>query len=981
MKIQKIIDIIIAIYGEYGRNLTEEGMTVMKLNIGDVLYGFEVTGARENKKLGGTLYEMLHRKTGAQLCFADNGNENKLFSVAFKTIPEDSTGVFHILEHSVLCGSKKYPVKDPFVELLKSSMNTFLNAMTYPDKTVYPVSSRNEQDYLNLTSIYLDAVFAPKLLENPLIFRQEGWRFEKDEEGDFCYNGVVFSEMKGAMSEVNSVIEEEAMSMLFKDSCYRHNSGGDPAHITDLTYEKFAQTYRRFYHPSNARFFLDGSVPLEKTLEMIEEYLENYERKEVKTEIVHQQPHCAEKTVFFESDGVTENRDNICFSKLLGTYDNVLEITAAKVLCGYLSATNDSPLKKAIISSSLGENLEVSVSDGIYQPYISVTVRNCNADNIDEIRRIIKETVSSVEIPDSEITASLNKREFLYRQTPEPQGLEHTIAALDSWLYDGDPMMFFCLDEVYAQLRALIGTDFYKKLLEKIFSDDGVCTLILKPDEEFSAKRDEEERKKIASIIESLSEEELHEKENEMEAVFNWQSTPDSEEDIAKLPTLDISCLDKEPRDFVTQAGKQGEVTVLRHPVETNGIAYFTLYFPITEFSFDEYSALALLTYMLGEMPTEKYSVTELRREINTYIGSLSFDVSVFGKEEDKEHCLPCLTVSIGVLKENISKAAELIAELLFKSDFSDNEKIKNLILQLAQYNREDLVASGHAIGATAVRASYTAKNAFKEAVGGISSIIYVNKLAEEGDKGCKKIAALYEKVREYIGTENMILSLTTKDETDINEVINVFPKGRRGAESATLSSPLPENIAIKIPAAVSYAVKGWHPSLSGQHRDGSLAVCGNIVSLAYLWDEVRVHGGAYGAGMSGGANDGIFCYSYRDPSPARSVEVYDRAADFLEAFAKSGEDISGFIISTVASANPLLTPMREGAAADNLWLCGIDYEERKERYRKTLSTSGEDLLRWAGVLRDMAQNGAVCVVGGEELIASCEGLKVIEVK
>lgn len=951
----------------------------MTLDIGSELYGFEVIRKRENKKLGGTLYEMTHKKTGAGLCYVDNNNENKLFSVAFRTIPENSTGVFHILEHSVLCGSEKYPLKDPFVELLKSSMNTFLNAMTYPDKTVYPVSSRNEQDYLNLASIYLDAVFAPKLLENPSIFRQEGWRLEKDEDGNYGYNGVVLSEMKGAMSDINSVMEQETDSLLFDETCYKYNSGGAPENITDLTYEQYADTYKRFYHPSNARFFLDGSVPLEKTLEMISGYLERYEKKEVTTFVKEQNPHKAYKTVYFESDGETENRDNICFSKILGRYDELLKITGARILCDLLASTNDSPLKNAVISSGLAENFDLGVTDGIYQPYITATVRNCSAENLDKIKNTICEAIKNLVIKPEELTASLNKLEFSYRRVPEPQGLEHNISALDSWLYGGDPILFFELDKIFSQLRELIGSDFYNKLLAEIFSEENIATLIMKPDPEFAEKSIAAENEKLSHVLGAMSEEEIIKTEQEIEALEEWQNTPNTPEELALIPTLDINSLDKEPKHFVTNETLQGKVRVLRHPIETNGIAYISIYFPVTDFSFEEYSYLAVLTDVLSELPTKDYCVSELQREIKTNIGSLGFDMSVFAKDGDTESCTPCLTASIGVLRENISKAAGLASQILVSTDFSDKEKIRNIILQVAQENREYCVASGHIIGATAVRSAYTSKGAFKEAVDGISFMKTVSRIASDFDNEYDKLRAVFEKAVRFVGRENMILSITSDDEIDAKEITDFFPEGEKGSESVSLRSPLSAKTALKIPAPVSYSTKGWHQSLSDKEPHGSLRVVSNIVTLAYLWNEVRVLGGAYGAGMSGGANDGIFCYSYRDPSPLSSVNAYDAIADFLTEFAQSGESLDNFIISAIASDDPLLTPDAEGSIADNFYLCEITEEVRNKTYSEMLGTDCDTLLSWAKTMRDMAQSGAVCVVGGESLLGDCKEFDIID--
>ena len=402
----------------------------MNLTTGTKLHGFTVDRTRYVEELNATLVEMSHDKTGAALCWMDNGEDNKLFCIGFKTLPEDSTGVFHILEHSVLCGSEKYPVREPFVELLKSSMNTFLNAMTFPDKTIYPVSSRNEKDFLNLTSVYLDAVFAPRLLDDPNVFYQEGWHTELN-DGVPSYKGVVFNEMKGAMSGVDDIVDQAMNGLLFPSNCYRFNSGGAPEVIPDLTYEHYVASYKRYYHPSNSRIFLDGSVPLDATLDMIDGYLSKYERSDEKHEIPMQQPVSAEGTCGHSSQILKR----LTTGKLIGTWEDKNKLMAAEVLCDLLADSNESPLKRAILSAGLGEDMRLSVMDGIAQPYLLLQVRNTSEEKIDAIRTVVRETVSSMVeqgIDRAALEASVNRYAFRVRQEREPQGLLHAINSLSS---------------------------------------------------------------------------------------------------------------------------------------------------------------------------------------------------------------------------------------------------------------------------------------------------------------------------------------------------------------------------------------------------------------------------------------------------------------------------------------------------------------------------------------------------------------------
>ncbi|MCQ2553335.1 MAG: insulinase family protein, partial [Clostridia bacterium] len=422
------------------------------IKTGDKLFNFTVTRVRESKELSGRLVELKHDKVGTEVCWVDNGEVNKLFSITFKTLPSDSTGVFHILEHSVLCGSEKYPVKEPFVDLLKSSMNTFLNAMTFQDKTMYPVSSRNAQDYLNLAGVYLDAVFAPAILKNKNIFYQEGWHIEQDEE--LSYKGVVFNEMKGAMASKDELMIESLLALMFKDNCYGFNSGGDPAVIPTLTYEKFIETYKKHYHPSNARVFLDGSVPIEETLSMLDDYLSKYEKSEDIPEVSYQVPFAAEETIYYALGEEEELKDKgqLTIAKIVGKWDNPVKNMAIGVVFNALSDSNDAPFKKALLESGLAQDLDMTVNDDAAQTFISIDAKNIqdgkDAEVIETIKRVAKEQVEKG-IDRKALIASINSLEYKIKAPEEPAGLLRAIKSMLSWLYGGDPMMYLECDEYF----------------------------------------------------------------------------------------------------------------------------------------------------------------------------------------------------------------------------------------------------------------------------------------------------------------------------------------------------------------------------------------------------------------------------------------------------------------------------------------------------------------------------------------------------
>lgn len=604
-------------------NLTEN----MKLN------GFTVTRIREEKELNGRLAEMTHDKTGAELCWIDNGEVNKTFAIAFKTLPEDSTGVFHILEHSVLCGSEKYPVKEPFVDLLKSSMNTFLNAFTFPDKTMYPVASRNKRDFLNLTSVYLDAVFAPALRTNPNVFRQEGIHTEFDENGKPLYKGVVFNEMKGAMSDLDSIIFRGTTALLYPDNCYRFNSGGDPRVIPDLTYEKYKAAYNSYYHPSNARIFLDGTVPLEETLELIDSYLQKYEKSPTVHEINMQKPIVASGTDFYEiADGEDNGKKNVLvLGRIFAEWKDMEKITAAQVLNDTIAGTNESPVKRAVLSSGLAEDFYIEVADGIAQPYIAVVAKNIKEGDEDKIRKLVNDTVQKLiteGIDKKSLTASINSYAYKTKQLPEPQGIERAILIQNSWLYGGDPLMYLVFDKTIEALRKMVENGGFEQLLKELLGSDGeLSELKIRPSTTLGNELREKEEQRLADEIGRLSPKEIEELKAQKESLDKWQTEPDAPEAKAALPKLPLSEVNELPEITATEEKEINGAKVLYHPVNSNGIVYLRMYFPLTNLSTEELTKLAPLPNLYKELPTENYSVLELQQRIKTYIGSLNFSI------------------------------------------------------------------------------------------------------------------------------------------------------------------------------------------------------------------------------------------------------------------------------------------------------------------------------------------------------------------
>lgn len=958
----------------------------MNISIGTKLQGFTVQRIRRVDELQGSFVEMLHDKTGAQLCWMDNQVQNKLFCVAFETLPQDSTGVFHILEHSVFCGSEKYPVKEPFVDLMKSSMNTFLNAMTYSDKTVYPVSSCNRQDFLNLMAVYLDAVFAPALLQNPNVFYQEGIHTEI-EGGDCYYKGVVFNEMKGEMSGADARIEEEMERLLFPDTCYRFNSGGDPREIPDLTYEQYVQTYRRFYHPSNARFFLDGDIPLEETLGLIDAYLARYERVDMQLEIPLQTPVSAQGTQHYEISDEEDGRGRaiLTLGKIIGTWAEREKLLATQILCDVLADSNESPLKRAVLSSGLAEDFEMAVTDGIQQPYLLLVARNMDEADGDAIQTLIRETVDSLlrkGLDTRSISASINRFAFRARQVSEPQGLYRALESYKSWLYGGDPLQYLLYDEAITALREMAETGGFERLLRELLAgESGMAVLYTLPSVSLGAEERRAEESRVRREAAALTEQQRDALLRQNEALHIWQAAPDSPEAVATIPKLSLGEVSETPQCTETVEQDHNGTTVLYHPVPSHGIVYLSMYFPLTAFKLEELTALSLFPELFGELPTERYGIAELQRQIKTYIGSLSFGLAAFGRREEKQRCTPCLEVRAGILQENFAVAKALIAELLTKTQFDHPDKIREIVMQAQEESRQMAAENGHSLGVTAVQSHYSARDAVGEAIGGYSFLRFLRSFAGDFDRHIGAFLALIQRaVSGAIQRQGMILSVTASEEAPIDDLIAALPQGTAALREAAYTSPLPMRMGIRIPSQVSFAVKGYDLACCGRHMSGSLRVAASILSLSYLWSEIRVQGGAYGAGCTARRDGGIYCYSYRDPDPARTLLAYDTMAQFLQKFCQSGEEeLEKFIISAVAATDALRTPREMGAMADEFWFSGITDADRQKMRREMLCTDRKTVAEWCGMLERMAQDAAVCVAGNGEALEKCGGLVAYE--
>ncbi len=952
----------------------------MQLN--EIIQGFQVKRVRELAELGGRMVEMEHIRSGARLCWLDRPDENKAFSIAFKTLPEDSTGVFHILEHSVLCGSDKYPVKEPFVELLKSSVQTFLNALTYQDKTVYPVSTRNDADFLNLIDVYLDAVLHPAIYHKPEIFRQEGWRYEGEGEA-LCYQGVVFNEMKGDMASPKSVLYQESLNLLFPDNCYRFNSGGDPACIPDLSYEQFIANHRKYYHPANSRISLVGSIDVPAVLGKIDSFLSAYERQPADFPIPMQRPVPAVTQVLPYEIGAeesTEKKTLIMASKLLASYDETEKLCAAAVLLDYLAGDNEAPLKRAVLDSGLAQDFALELDASNQQAILSWQAMNTEQEALEGLRKVLRDTLSDLEekgLDKARLEACFHR--FAFRKLDREGGwanrsLLEAVTMLDTWLYGGDPAQALEAEPILNALEKKLYTGYFEALLRDFFLDEEhTVTVVLVPSRELGAEKREKEAARIRAESAAWTEEDKARIRDEAEALRLWQQTPDSPEALASIPMLKLTDLAEKPEPLRMTETKLEGVTALKHEV-TSSIAHIRTFFDAGDLAPEELHTLFALSRTLGSMGTRKHDRGALALELKNILGRYSVSPTVLNGSAP-EKCRVLLGVSAACLPGQTDAAAALLGEILTDTLWEDGELLRDELQQVLVGMKMSLAAQGLMFANFRAGSGLTAAWLATEYLRGVTCVKWLERTLEGGEEAMKRllgeIAALAKKL---FTRERLILSLSPSfRDSSAETLLRQLPSDGRVPEKETafpLAGSRQEGVVI--PAQIGYAVTVSSQFVHGRQYSGSIPVLANVLNYMYLWNEIRVQGGAYGCGFDCKDSGETIFYTYRDPQPARSLGIFDKARDFLRDFCASSPDLTGPILSSVSALDPLLTSAEKMSEAESRWFRGLTQEEIDGRYRALVRTTPRDLLGLMDILENLAADKAICVAAGQDLLNAC---------
>ena len=936
-----------------------------------------------------------HKKSGARIAILSNNDDNKVFYIGFRTPPEDETGVPHIIEHTTLCGSKKFPVKDPFIELAKGSLNTFLNAMTYPDKTVYPVASCNDQDFKNLMDVYLDAVFNPNITKYEEIFKQEGWHYEltgKDDE--LKINGVVYNEMKGAYSSPDEVLSSQIYRSLFPDNTYSKDSGGNPEYIPKLTYEAYLDFYHKYYHPSNSYIYLYGDMDVVERLEWLDkEYLSLYDYKKVNSEINKQPAFDEIKNVEAQysitMDDSQENKTYLSYNRVVGDSLDEMLYQAFDVLDYALVSSPGAPVKQALIDAGIGDDVYGSYDAGILQPVFSFVAKNANASQADEFESIIENTLKEVVktgINKEALLAGINSSEFKFREADFgqfPKGLLFGLNCLDSWLFD-DMKPFIHLEclGTFAKLRKAVDTDYFEKLIQEYLLDNTHgSSVTVKPKRGLGNEREEALAKELSDYKASLSDEEIKKLIEDTEHLKKYQEEPSSDEDLRKLPMLTRADMKKNAMPFSNIEDELSDVKVVRHDIESNGIDYISFLFDAGDFAQSELGYLGFFTNALGLVSTEKYSYTDLANATNIYTGGISTGTASHPDIKDRNNFVFKLEVKLKVLEKNLDKALELMEQMLLSSDFTDTKRLGELVAQIKARLQANLSSSGHLVAAMRSMSSFSRYALYQDELKGIAfyrSICHIEKELSESPKSVSdKLAAIAKKL---FARNRMLISFTGNNEAygnakpSLEKVIAGFDKMSAVGNQAEVHFNTAKEAFIDA-SQIQYVAKTGDFICEGYEYTGALRLLRIILSYDYLWINVRVKGGAYGCMNTFLRSGESYFVSYRDPNLSDTLDVYDRIPEYIKNFSPDERDMTKYIIGTFSALDTPMNPEAKGSRSLSAYLEGITYEQIQKERNEILNAQPEDIRRLADLVEAVLKKDSICVIGNENMIKESAGL------
>ncbi|MDO4943089.1 MAG: insulinase family protein [Lachnospiraceae bacterium] len=945
------------------------------------------------EELNGTGYILEHKKTKARVVVVSNEDENKVFNIGFRTPPKDDTGVPHITEHSVLCGSKRFPLKDPFVELVKGSLNTFLNAMTYSDKTVYPVASCNDKDFHNLMHVYLDAVFYPNIYQNEKILQQEGWHYElENPEGEIIYNGVVYNEMKGVFSSAEQQLMRIIQKSLLPDTPYGFESGGDPAYIPDLTQEDFIHFHSTYYHPSNSYIYLYGNMNVEETLAFIdEEYLSAFDYLEVDSEIKIQAPFAQVRRVE-ESYSIAEKEEEkdktyLSYNAVIGdSLDRELYL-AFQILEYVLIGAPGAPLKEALIKSGIGADIFSSYDNGIQQPVFSIVAQNANMDQEEEfiaiIDRVLKENVENG-IDKRALEAALTNFEFKYKEGNFgrfPKGLIHGLNMFDSWLYDDEkPFIHIQTNQTFELLKKRLNTDYFEQLIKRYLLDNQHKTIvILKPEKGLNAKQEATIKEKLAAYKASLSVEEIQNIVNMTKALKQYQEESTRKEDLEKIPLLSLDDIEKKAKKLYNRETTVADIRAVHHNIFTNGISYITLAFKIDHLPVRLIPYASILTAVYRYVNTEHYSYNELANEININTGGISCNYRIMPTTDAKRMLIPVWEIKTKCFYAKIPDAFRLINEIFFTSDLEDKERLKEIIARVHTQLKTGFSSAGHKTAAMRALSYVSEGCRYKELMEGITFFEFLDDVYKNYDeKADDLIAGMQEAQKMIFQKEHLILSVTDDQnmervfENEVEGFTKNLYKEKTGAYEGLAVEILNEGFATA--SQVQYVASAGNFVDAGFEYHGALKVLQVMFSYDYLWENIRVKGGAYGCMCSFARNGDGYFVSYRDPNLMETYEVYQKARDYVAEFDADDRTMLKYIIGAISGMDVPMEPSAKGEFSFAAYLTGLTEEEIQKERDQVLSCTQAVIRSLEPLVAAVANQGIICAIGNEDKMNANSG-------
>ncbi|MBO5473190.1 MAG: insulinase family protein [Lachnospiraceae bacterium] len=953
------------------------------------LQAYTVIEKREIKDLNSVSYLLKHNRTGARVALLSNDDDNKVFYIGFRTPPRDSTGVAHIIEHSVLCGSDKFPVKDPFIELAKGSLNTFLNAMTYPDKTVYPVASCNDKDFQNLMDVYLDAVFHPNIYHEEKIFRQEGWHYEMEDADDtLTINGVVYNEMKGAYSSPDDVLWREIMNSLYPHTAYAVESGGDPDVIPELTYEDFLAFHQKYYHPSNSYIYLYGNMDMAEKLAFIDEaYLSRYDALAVDSGLESEAPFDAVVTVekeypIMESES-EENNTYLSYNISLGEASDRKLCFAVGTLADVLCMVPGAPVKQALLDAGIGTDLQCAFDTGVKQPYFSIVAKNAEAEQQEEFVRIIegklKELVKNG-IDKKALQATINRDEFKYREADYgsyPKGLMYGLNMLESWLYDDNkPFYYVELLDTYQELKEAVNTSYFEELIQEYLIDNTHKSIVVvKPVKGLTGKKEKELADRLAGKKAAMSAEKIEAIVRETKALKEYQETPSRKEDLEKIPLLTRADMKKEAAPYYNEEKKVEDTTLLYHDIYTNGIGYLRLMFDLRQVPEELFPYVGILKVLIGLVDTKKHSYSELYNEINLQTGGIDPAVNTYTDARDLSRFTATFDLKIKVLYEKLPQAFALAKEILTESVYADEKRIFELIAEARSEKQAQMMMAGHSLAAGRAL-SYLSKPAcVLEHMNGIPFYRLLEELEKDFEqKRQDLIVKLNQAVRCIFRSENLMVDYTAQPEglagiegliADLKESLFTEEIEARGYEP----QPEKKNEGLMSSAQIQYVCRAGSFTKKGLPYTGALKALRVMMGYDYLWTQVRVKGGAYGCMCSFGKSGESYFVSYRDPNLEKTIDVYEKAADYIANFEADERTMTQYIIGAVSEMDMPMTPAAKGNYSLSGYMTHYTYEQVQKDRDELLAADAETIRGLAAYIRAFMEDDCLCVVGNEEKI------------